>query len=200
MVIAPILRTINKGISTGIGLAGEKYYDRKDRKAALAEQEQKEANANVRETTVNESDSERADDERIWALDEAAAPPDYESSQFERRPSAGRTISELVHDVAVTREHGVDNHAAPRTRIPYPVVIPQRRPGTKARGFARAYPPDLEGLGVDQDTFMKFLQNFEDAQQASPWLKTVYIAGSIVGLVPGHITMAVSLCVSVAAG
>ncbi|KAL4972051.1 hypothetical protein BDW66DRAFT_155090 [Aspergillus desertorum] len=35
-----------------------------------------------------------------------------------------------------------------------PVIIPQRRPGVRVRGFVRAYAPDLEPCGIDQDTFM----------------------------------------------
>ncbi|KAF2027192.1 hypothetical protein EK21DRAFT_18480, partial [Setomelanomma holmii] len=84
--------------------------------------------------------------------------------------------------------------------LPYPIVIPQRRPGSKARGWARAYPPSLELVGMDQEAFLRFLANFENASEASPWLKTLYIAGNVVGLVPGHITMAVSLAVTIAAG
>jgi hypothetical protein len=53
---------------------------------------------------------------------------------------------------------------------------------------------------VDEDTFLRFLQNFENAQQASPWLKAVYVAGSVVGFIPGHITLAVSISVQIAAG
>lgn len=201
MVIAPILRTINKGISSGIGLAGEKYHDHKDRKAALAEQKQKEASYSTSEV-VNSVDhtQETIDDEQLWALDEAAGLPDYETSQAQQRLGVERTISDLVRDVAVTQENEVQERTEFPTRLPYPVIIPQRRPGTKGRGFARAYPPDLERFGIEQDTFMHFLQNFEDVQQASPWLKTIYLAGNIVGLVPGTITMAVSFCVSAAVG
>ncbi|KAF1992902.1 hypothetical protein P154DRAFT_583333 [Amniculicola lignicola CBS 123094] len=58
--------------------------------------------------------------------------------------------------------------------------------------FARAYPPDLEAFGVDQDRFLSFLKNFEDASQASPWITAVFVAGGIVGFVPSVITQALS--------
>lgn len=201
MVIAPILRTINKGISTGIGLAGEKYHDRKERKSALSEQKEENVDVQVREL-INpaEPGAETANDERIWALDEAAGLPDYETSQAHHRPGAERTVSDLVHDVTAISDAGGYQREASTLRLPYPAIIPQRRPGTKARGWARAYPPDLEALGVDQDTFLGFLQSFEDAQQASPWLRALYVSANVVGLVPGHITMAVSISVAVAAG
>jgi hypothetical protein len=202
MVIAPIIRGINRGISTGIGLAGEKYYDHKDRKAALSEQKDRDINGQSTEfinpITPGE---ETANDEQIWALDEAAGPSIYSASQAQHRPEVERTVSNLVHDVTATSEAGGHQPLTlSQVRLPYPIIIPQRRPGAKARGWARAYPPDLEALGIDQKTFLRFLQNFDDASQASPWLKALYVAGNAVGLVPGHITMAVSLSISIAAG
>lgn len=196
-----MLRTITRGVSTGIGLAGEKYHDHKDRKTALAEQESKDVEVQVREL-INPAvpGTETANDETIWALDEAAGPPSYETSHSLHRPDVERTVSDLVHDVTAISETEGHLPEAPTGKLPYPVIIPQRRPGTKARGWARAYPPDLEALGVEQDMFLRFLQNFEDAQQASPWLKALYVAGNAVGLVPGHITMAVSISISFAAG
>jgi hypothetical protein len=202
MIIAPIIKMVNRGISTGIGLAGEKYSDRKERKATLAEQKDKDVDVHVTEL-VNPitPGEETANDERIWALDEAAKPPAYSVSQAEHRPEVERTVSDLVHDVTDASEAGGSQpFASSQIRLPYPVIIPQRRPGSKARGWARAYSPDLDAVGIDQDTFLHFLQNFDDAAQASPWLKALYVAGSVVGFVPGHITMAVSLTISIAAG
>ncbi|KAH7389738.1 hypothetical protein DE146DRAFT_176006 [Phaeosphaeria sp. MPI-PUGE-AT-0046c] len=201
MVIAPILKAVNRGVSTSIGLVGEKYYDRKDRKTALDEQERQNSRNPITEL-VNpaEPGEETANDERIWALDDISDVPDYETSQARDRPHMERTVSALVHEVATTSEAHRNRNDTPRASLPYPIVIPQRRPGSKARGWARAYPPDLEALGVEQDTFLRFLQNFEDAQQASPWLKAVYVAGSVVGVIPGHITLAVSISVTITAG
>lgn len=201
MVIAPILRTINRGISTGIGLAGEKYQDRKDRKTALAEQKEKNVDVQVRELVgPTVSGAEITDDDTIWALDEAAGPPNSEKVQPVSQPEAEGTVSDLVHNVTASNEAEGHTTEARAAKLPHPIIIPQRRPGTKARGWTRVYPPDLEALGVEQDTFLRFLQNFEDAQQASPWLKALYVASNAVGLVPGHITMAVSISVSIAAG
>lgn len=214
--MAFVIKAITKGVSTGIGLAGEKYEDRKDRKNTLAEQKRmgtrtsgeheralsgSGSGAKVTELiNTSEPGEETANDERIWALDEVSDLPDYKTSQARDRPGVDRTVSDLVHEVAATREAHGQSTGPLAASLPYPIIIPQRRPGTKARGWARAYPPDLEAIGVDEVTFLQFLQNFENAQQASPWLKTVYVAGSIVGFIPGHITMAVSISVQIAAG
>lgn len=40
------------------------------------------------------------------------------------------------------------SHPERLPRLELPIVIPQRRPGTKTRGFARVYPPILETKGI----------------------------------------------------
>jgi hypothetical protein len=187
--MAFVLRIVNKGISTTIGLATEKYYDHKDRKAAL------EALPAGEEFATNEHD---------WALDEAAGdPPEYnelDEQNAQARLQAERTISDLVHDSVPARSEKLQAHPDKDTKLPYPIIIPQRRPGTKTRGFARAYPPDLLSFGIDQESFMRFLDNFQESSKASPWLNALYISAGAVGLVPSTITLAVSISVQVAAG
>ncbi|PVI03191.1 hypothetical protein DM02DRAFT_612426 [Periconia macrospinosa] len=202
----PLIAAVVKGISAGVGAAGEKYHDRKERKAALAAQE---ASSSMRSgseapnSLVNtaEPGAETADDERIWILDEATGPPpSYDSQNFDQRPVLERTISELTSNIlALTYQPDTPETAAP-SRLPYPIIIPQRRPGTKARGFARAYPPDLEAFGIDQDAFLQIFQNFDEASQASPWLKTLYLSAGIIGLVPSTIAMAVSITLQAVSG
>jgi hypothetical protein len=183
--MAFVLGAVAKGVSATIGIAAEKYYDRKDRKAALSEQPHEPT-----ETVVS--------DEQDWALDEAADPPDYETSELHNRHNLERSVSELVHDtVSIAPPQAQDLQ---RHRLPYPIIIPQRRPGTKQRGFARAYPPDIGPSGIDQEAFMRFLDNFQSSSEASPWLNALFVSAGIVGLVPGVITMAVSISVQVAAG
>ena len=47
--------------------------------------------------------------------------------------------------------------------LQHPVVVPQRRPRTRSRGFMRAYAPELGGCQVDQALFLSFLEGFDDA-------------------------------------
>jgi len=52
-------------------------------------------------------------------------------------------------------------------RLQSPVVIPQRRPADESRGWVRAYAPSLEGCGIDRETFLDFLDEFNEACKAS---------------------------------
>lgn len=141
-------------------------------------------------------DSLEEDDEQDWELDEAANPPSYDEAMHEKQRSA--SVGTLVHEVM---PHVQASSAAivPTARLPYPVIIPQRRPGTKGRGFVHAYAPDLEACGIDQTTFLKFIENFHEASQASPVFKVLFVAAGIAGMVPSAIAMAVTISVQVAA-
>ena len=86
-------------------------------------------------------------------------------------------------------------------RLPFPVIIPQRRPGSKGRGFVRAYAPVLgECAGIDQDVFLKFLKDWYQASKASAWIEVVYVAAGIAGFVPSASAQIVSIVVQVVAG
>jgi hypothetical protein len=53
--------------------------------------------------------------------------------------------------------------------LPLPIILPQRRPNSKRRGFVRAYAPDLwQYKGINQQTFLNFLEEFHKSSQASP--------------------------------
>ena len=58
----------------------------------------------------------------------------------------------------------------PLDRLPCPVIIPQRRPRDRSRGFARAYAPVLANCGVSQEMFLHFIKDFYEASKASNWL------------------------------
>jgi hypothetical protein len=54
-----------------------------------------------------------------------------------------------------------------RGRLPCPVIIPQRRPKDKERGFIRAYAPALLECGIDEATFLNFIDSLNQAAKVS---------------------------------
>jgi len=150
---------------------------------------------------LSEGEEEEEDDDEIaWELDEAqeaADPPSYDEtlSNDVKTPDGDVDVPKLVR--GVLQQVRQFNGQKP---LPYPVVIPQRRPRNKARGFIRAYPPILENYGIPQEAFMTFLKNFQLASQPSKYLMAVFVAAQIVGTVPSVYAMAASMAVSVAAG
>lgn len=129
---------------------------------------------------TDEDDSEGVDDdEAYWELDEAADadPPAYsERGEIDdAKPESG----EAKPDVHKLLQKFLTSHPAPTHatgRLPCPVIIPQRRPRTKSRGFVRAYAPVLADCGIDQDTFLEFLKTFHKASQVKkPFLFSIVL-------------------------
>jgi hypothetical protein len=115
------------------------------------------------------------DDEIYWDLDDAAddktAPPEYSQLPI--------NVDQNVQLFAA--QHPVRSDARRTGRLTCPVILPQRRPGTKDRGFVRAYAPMLADCGIDQSTFMDFLESFNQASKVSQlvfrWLGGAFYQG-----------------------
>jgi hypothetical protein len=145
------------------------------------------------EEADDDATSEEGDEEH-WELDdavEAQTPSEDEGAQ--------QTEQHIVD--TFMRNHPPPAYSVPvRAQLPCPVIIPQRRPRDKKRGFVRAYAPVLEDCGIDQATFLEFLKSFHQASKASPWLQVVNMAAASAGFVPNPIAVGVSIAVQFAVG
>ena len=123
----------------------------------------------TREDTVGSGEID--EDEAYWELDEAIALEDRSSTMLDEEPKG----DEPKPDVHKLVQKFLTAHPAPSQPLTgpleCPVIIPQRRPHTKARGFVRAYAPALEDAGIDQDTWMEFLKLFHKSQQVGAGYK-----------------------------
>lgn len=120
---------------------------------------------------TDEDDSEGVDDdEAYWELDEATDPDPPAYSERGEIDDAKPESGEAKPDVHKLLQKFLTTHPAPTHapgRLPCPVIIPQRRPRTKSRGFVRAYAPVLADCGIDQATFLEFLETFHKASQVN---------------------------------
>ncbi|KAB8290187.1 hypothetical protein EYC80_011056 [Monilinia laxa] len=137
--------------------------------------------------------SERGDEE-YWALDEAAD----RSGPTTPSEDPPQNSNELI-DVFI-RNHPPPANSDTKPKLPCPVILPQRRPGNKKRGFIRAYAPVLEDCEIDQATFLDFLKTFYLASKYSPWLNVINVAAGIAGFVPSLVSMGVSIATQFAVG
>jgi len=80
-------------------------------------------------------------------------------------------------------------------RLDLPVILPQRRPKERSRGFVRAYAPLLANVGIDQEMWLKFLNDFEQSTQATGWIKTINLASLAGQAVPEPFSILVSMAV-----
>ncbi|KAF3385681.1 hypothetical protein DPV78_012436 [Talaromyces pinophilus] len=155
------------------------------------------------------------DDEREWELDEAqdelvegsepqhkskngAANPDKLIAAFLARHPLSITITPSAtsppsYEAAISAVQQGQTY-----KLEFPVVIPQRRPQSKRRGFIRAYAPDLANMGIDQATWLDFIETFNEASLANPWINALNLAAIATNALPTAIGFAVSLAIMVA--
>ncbi|KAF4445646.1 hypothetical protein F53441_10646 [Fusarium austroafricanum] len=134
---------------------------------------------NIAELPDNhESHNSQQDDltERQWELDET-------QSELLSTPQDGTNLSQETrddHDLVATflRAHGPVSFPSgqPNARLELPVILAQRRPKDRTRGFVRGYAPMLENVGIDQAAWLDFLDKFDESTTASPWIEVINFA------------------------
>ena len=160
-----------------IGAIQEVRYAHKERK--LAERGELEGlspvTSNEKKPGFDKDDDDDDDDDEDdedWALDDAAAefedegedPPEYSEAAGDKKVPMDEVFQ--LFEKAHSRAFNVNPDK--ETPLPNPVILPQRRPKDKRRGFVRAYAPSLaECKGIDQATFMRFLNDFDKASRVS---------------------------------
>ena len=109
--------------------------------------------------------------EEEWALDDAQ---EQISEEFDDKDTLELVVKEKPEVSFLNRYPPPDTGAI--SSLPLPVVLPQRRPKERSRGFIRAYAPIFENCGIDQTTWLEFLDLFQKSSAANPWINTVNLA------------------------
>ena len=141
------------------------------------------------------------EDDEDWELDEAGEEEggfgDATEWKEDEKSGGKPDVRKILQKFLV--EHPLPPNPSNLAALPCPVILPQRRPRTKSRGFVRAYAPVLKNAGIDQATWMDFLTTFHKASQASPVFGAILIAGHLLGYVPSVATMVASALMQAAA-
>ncbi|KAK7518772.1 uncharacterized protein IWZ02DRAFT_489591 [Phyllosticta citriasiana] len=159
--------------------------------------------ANEKSEPVNIIIPDRVEeDEEVWELDDAADKV-WEEVPAEEQPPAYAETEEAQKNSNKRIQTLMDNLAAPPSqsdaaRLPYPVILPQRRPREKARGFIRAYAPSLSAAGIDEASFMSFLSALYRESQVHPVFNVIFVGTTIAGFVPDITVMAVCTAIQAA--
>ncbi|KAK8005952.1 hypothetical protein PG991_012249 [Apiospora marii] len=188
-----------RGIATGIGLATESYQHHKDKKAAKAGSSSgAEGDDTAADETLpieDEAHLSQQMDEAVWELDEAQD----QLANHRPQPSGGAEVEAPALADSFIRNHPPPPYDAQegeaRGDLALPVVITQRRPGSRTRGFVRAYSPLLADAGIDQPTFLDFLDDLNKSVEPSPWIQTINLASFAGNAVPEPFTILISVAV-----
>ena len=195
--MAALIGIAVKGVSAGIGLASESAKARKEKRRSKETGEIDCDNSFLTPQELADRGAARDRDEEQWELDEAQDEVVGGLSLKNKEPT--RDISRLVHEFS--RKYPPPAYpdgqlASPR--LPFPVILPQRRPKDRSRGFVRAYAPVLDDCGIDQTMFLEFLETFHESSQASPWINAINMASFAGVMLPDGISIAVSAAVMIA--
>ncbi|KAF4976652.1 hypothetical protein FZEAL_6714 [Fusarium zealandicum] len=201
-----LLNSAVRGVAGGIGLVSESMTARKDKKKAEKEAEEAElgqksqssaaAFSTAQRTPGSYEERARHDEltERQWELDETQTELLTTGQDNYLAQDATQDDEELIANFI--RGHvALNQHNA---RLELPVILAQRRPKDRTRGFVRAYAPSLENVGIDQTTWLDFLDTFEKSSRASPWIQAINLANIPAMFVPIGASMALSVAIEVA--
>lgn len=190
-----------QGAAAGVGLASESIQHHKEKKRAQKQQEElasSTAHANSQDEGERGETFTRGDDETDWQLDEAQEDLVGEANRISSTPSTPGEVSALADDFIRTHQL-IELPVPPTGRLDLPVVITQRRPKARTRGFIQAYAPLLDNVGIDQPAFLDFLDKLNKAVQPNPWLQAINLASLAAQHVPEPVTIAISIATKMAA-
>ncbi|EEA19966.1 conserved hypothetical protein [Talaromyces marneffei ATCC 18224] len=217
---------ISKKVASGIAFATEVHYYNKAKKAPRKQQEleggvaqrgQSEDEARLIHPPTSRNEQKKGegeDDYQEWELDEAQDEL-VEGSEPQHKFKGGATNPDKLiaaflawHPFSIVLTQGTSSpsyngvtsasQGSGVYKVEFPVVIPQRRPQSKKRGFIRSYAPDLANMGIDQATWLDFIETFNEASLANPWINALNLASIATCALPSAIGFAVSLAIMVA--
>lgn len=186
-----LVRAGIRSVSGAVGLASEGIKARKTERhnsetSASSTSRSDSAHPVEDISTTQQGDEARDDLENEWNLDDAQDEIAGEYSQAPVDMNPERTFMEKHNQRPSFRSSG---------QLALPVVIPQRRPKDRSRGFIRAYAPVLQDVGIDQPTWLDFLDTLQKSSAADPWLNAINFASIGTMFMPHVIGFAVSYAI-----
>ncbi|PQE19357.1 FAD binding domain protein [Rutstroemia sp. NJR-2017a BVV2] len=194
-------RPISNAVSSIIGFGTDAYASYKNKKDQSRAENQDSSNteapigssAQHPDPENYEYESYDEDDEGDWLRDETQC----ELSSYKEEGETN--VNQISAEITKSQAEVPTPSPRPLHALPVPVIIPERRPGSKHRGFVRAYAPVLDDCGIDQTTFIDFLKGFEGAIKASPYFNVVNIAAALSTLAAAGAATVPSAIIHVAA-
>ena len=193
--MAHIISGIVQNVGGGIGLASEAYTAHKAKKAKKTQSRDEHA-ARQPEPSLGHERSASEYEEEAWELDEAqddliSVPKNGDMDE----PADPGTLA----DTFISRlPPSIPTSAFSQEKLPFPIIIPQRRPKDRSRGMVRAYPPILEQRGIDQAMFIDFIETFNKSTQATKWIAALNLASIGTMWLPTVTGLLVSMAITAA--
>ncbi|KAJ0167462.1 hypothetical protein CTA2_2505 [Colletotrichum tanaceti] len=182
-----LVEEIVRSAAGGIGVISEALHHRKEKKANGLQQNQKlsrtQTSPEIAESRPGEAVLTPGSHNNI--VDQEATTGEEESRSQKDQKDSGNLAAAFINRHACLP----GDHAANGRGLPLPVILPQRRPENRARGFLRAYAPLLADVGIDETTFLDFVDTFNKALEPSPWINALNLAGFAGSAMPEPASM-----------
>ena len=183
--MAQIITNIVQGVGGGIGFVSEAY------KAHKATKAQKQTDTNAHQPGPYIPAPHHAEDE-TRDLDETQSDPSSSSETTETEATDPLTLASAFL-----------SRLSPSTPssfqpLPYPIILPQRRPSDRSRGFLPAYAPILSSCNISESLFLDFLCTFNKSTQATKWIAALNLASLATVCLPTLTSVLVSMAITAA--
>ncbi|KAH0840878.1 putative fad binding domain protein [Fonsecaea pedrosoi] len=160
------IKLLAKGVTGAYGLAREAMADHDVKKTTTGQ-------THLQVPASTEAETDLSDTSSVESSDGEAAAQELDEVQQSIAPKPKDIQLDNAHDVdevleAFMKRHPPPNYSPGAGILEMPVILPQRRPKSKERGFIRAYAPMLQTCGVEQGEFLDFLDAFGKAIKLHP--------------------------------
>jgi hypothetical protein len=160
-----LVRAGIRSASSAVGLASESIKSRKtDRQSpehgAIDTTRSDSAHAVEDTSSTQRQDEAGVDLENEWNLDDA---------QDEIAGEHSQGAVDATPELTFLEKYGRQSDPSTTGELSLPVVIPQRRPKDRSRGFIRAYAPVLQDAGINQPIWLDFLDTLQKSSAADHW-------------------------------
>ncbi len=157
------VKLVARGVTGAYGLTREAMADHEAKK--LSTHAQLDVPPSYTREQLSDTSSVSSDDEgKAQELDEVQqkVATKIRDLQLEKAQDVDQVLQNFIH------KHPPPIYSPVAGKLETPVVLPQRRPKNKERGFVRAYAPILQTCGIEQQEFLDFLDGFGKAIQLHP--------------------------------
>ena len=179
-----------QGVAAGIGVASEARHEHKEKKRA-----EKLREAGLEASTIGSTSKDigASSKELLGHYDAAWELDDAQDEILESRLPSEKPLAEGkgIENPMKIADAFMQKHPAPQWRsedamphLPLPVVLPQKRPESRVRGFIRAYAPLLEDSCIDQATFLEFIHDLNMVCLPNPWIQAINLASFVTMALP----------------
>lgn len=194
-----------KGLAAGIGLISESISAHKAKKKGSQSSTREDSTQPDPSATASNQRDDEENAERT-AVDSLEEQWELDETQEELRQDPGTSMPQ--HDTPESIDAAIHRFASEyppppysptaAPKLPAPILLPQRRPKDRKRGFIRAYAPDLAPFSIDQHMFLEFLDTAEKSCQGAKWLNAINLASIGTMFMPSVTGIAVSIAIQIA--